>query len=86
MPKHNVLGEIGQGYKVAIETLNEGRIGIGAQMVGVAQEALDAAITYAKQRRQFGKTIAEFQRMHFSLPIWPRSWRQRGCWCTTPHA
>jgi butyryl-CoA dehydrogenase/short/branched chain acyl-CoA dehydrogenase len=67
VPKHNVLGEIGQGYKVAIETLNEGRIGIGAQMVGVAQGALDAAITYAKQRRQFGKTIAEFQSMQFQL-------------------
>jgi alkylation response protein AidB-like acyl-CoA dehydrogenase len=67
VPKQNVLGEIGQGYKVAIETLNEGRIGIGAQMVGVAQGALDAAITYVKQRRQFGKTIAEFQSMQFQL-------------------
>ena len=67
VPKHNVLGAIGQGYKVAIETLNEGRIGIGAQMVGVAQGALEAAITYAKQRRQFGKTIAEFQSMQFQL-------------------
>jgi len=67
VPKQNVLGEVGLGYKVAIETLNEGRIGIGAQMVGLAQGALDAAIAYAKQRRQFGKTIAEFQSMQFQL-------------------
>src|SRR5437016_4963620 len=67
VPKENVLGEVGQGYKVAIETLNEGRIGIGAQMVGLAQGALQAAITYAKQRRQFGKTIAEFQSIQFQL-------------------
>src|SRR6266700_5000870 len=55
VPKANILGAVGQGYKVAIETLNEGRIGIGAQMVGLAQGALQAAITYAKQRRQFGR-------------------------------
>jgi alkylation response protein AidB-like acyl-CoA dehydrogenase len=67
VPKQNVLGEVGLGYKVAIETLNEGRIGIGAQMVGLAQGALEAAIAYAKQRRQFGKTIAEFQSMQFQL-------------------
>ena len=67
VPKHNVLGEVGQGYKVAIETLNEGRIGIGAQMVGVAQGALDAAIAYAKERRQFGRAIADFQAMRFQL-------------------
>jgi len=67
VPKENVLGEVGQGYKVAIETLNEGRIGIGAQMVGLAQGALHAAIAYAKERRQFGKAIAEFQSMQFQL-------------------
>ena len=67
VPRHNILGEIGQGYKVAIETLNEGRIGIGAQMVGLAQGALQAAIAYAKERRQFGKAIAEFQSMQFQL-------------------
>ncbi len=67
VPRENVLGEVGQGYKVAIETLNEGRIGIGAQMVGLAQGALQAAITYAKQRRQFGRAIAEFQAMQFQL-------------------
>ncbi|HEY5867042.1 MAG TPA: acyl-CoA dehydrogenase [Candidatus Tectomicrobia bacterium] len=67
VPKHNVLGEVGRGYRVAIETLNEGRIGIGAQMVGLAQGALEAAIAYAKQRRQFGKTIAEFQGIQFQL-------------------
>jgi alkylation response protein AidB-like acyl-CoA dehydrogenase len=57
----NVLGEIGQGYKVAIETLNEGRIGIGAQMIGLAQGALDHTIAYIKERKQFGRAIAEFQ-------------------------
>ena len=61
VPAANVLGEVGQGYKVAIETLNEGRIGIGAQMIGLAQGALDHAVAYIKERRQFGKSIAEFQ-------------------------
>jgi butyryl-CoA dehydrogenase/short/branched chain acyl-CoA dehydrogenase len=67
VPKANVLGEVGQGYKVAIETLNEGRIGIGAQMVGIAQGALDAAVRYAKERQQFGRPIAAFQAMRFQL-------------------
>jgi alkylation response protein AidB-like acyl-CoA dehydrogenase len=67
VPKANVLGEVGKGYKVAIETLNEGRIGIGAQMVGVARGALEHAIAYAKERRQFGKPIAEFQAIQFQL-------------------
>lgn len=67
VPKANVLGEVGKGYKVAIETLNEGRIGIGAQMVGVAQGALDAAIKYAKEREQFGKSISQFQAVQFDL-------------------
>ena len=58
-----VLGPVGQGYKVAIETLNEGRIGIGAQMVGLAQGALDHGVRYTRERRQFGKAIAEFQLM-----------------------
>src|ERR1700692_1228136 len=61
VPKENVLGEAGKGYKIAIETLNEGRIGIGAQMVGLAQGALDHAVAYAKQRKQFGQDIAGFQ-------------------------
>ena len=61
VPRANVLGEVGKGYKVAIETLNEGRVGIGAQMLGLAQAALDHTIRYTKERRQFGKTIAEFQ-------------------------
>jgi alkylation response protein AidB-like acyl-CoA dehydrogenase len=63
----HVLGEVGKGYKIAIETLNEGRIGIGAQMVGLAQGALDAAIKYTKERQQFGKAIAEFQGVQFQL-------------------
>ena len=67
VPKENVLGEPGQGYKIAIETLNEGRIGIGAQALGIAEAALDHALRYAKQRRQFGKPIAEFQGLQFQL-------------------
>jgi short/branched chain acyl-CoA dehydrogenase len=67
VPKANVLGEVGKGYKVAIETLNEGRIGIGAQMVGIARGALDHAIAYAQQRKQFGKPIAEFQAIQFQI-------------------
>jgi short/branched chain acyl-CoA dehydrogenase len=61
VPRANVLGEVGKGYKVAIETLNEGRIGIGAQMIGLAQGALDHAIKYIKERKQFGRPIADFQ-------------------------
>ena len=67
VPKANVLGETGKGYKVAIETLNEGRIGIGAQMIGLAQGALDHAIAYTKERKQFGKPIAEFQAVQHQL-------------------
>lgn len=67
VPAANVLGKVGEGYKVAIETLNEGRIGIGAQMVGVAEGALQAAIGYAKTRQQFGKPISSFQAMRFQL-------------------
>jgi len=67
VPADNVVGEIGKGYKVAIETLNAGRIGIGAQMVGVAQGALDATIKYVQERQQFGKAIAEFQGVQFQL-------------------
>jgi alkylation response protein AidB-like acyl-CoA dehydrogenase len=62
-----VLGDIGKGYKVAIETLNEGRIGIGAQMIGLAQGALDHTIRYTKERRQFGKPISDFQGVQFQL-------------------
>ncbi len=67
VPRANVLGEIGKGYKVAIETLNEGRIGIGAQMIGLAQGALDHTIKYVKDRRQFGKAIAEFQAVQHQI-------------------
>jgi alkylation response protein AidB-like acyl-CoA dehydrogenase len=65
VPKENVLGEVGKGYKVAIETLNEGRIGIGAQMIGLSQGAFDAAMDYMVEREQFGKSIATFQGMQF---------------------
>jgi butyryl-CoA dehydrogenase/short/branched chain acyl-CoA dehydrogenase len=65
--KENVLGEIGKGYKIAIETLNEGRIGIGAQMIGVSQGALEAGINYSKERQQFGKSIASFQGLQFQI-------------------
>jgi len=67
VPKENVLGEAGKGYKIAIETLNEGRIGIGAQMIGVARGALEYAIAYSKERRQFGKPISEFQGLQFQI-------------------
>lgn len=67
VPKANILGEVGKGYKIAIETLNEGRIGIGAQMVGIAQGAYDATLAYIKSREQFGKPIAEFQGVQFQL-------------------
>jgi alkylation response protein AidB-like acyl-CoA dehydrogenase len=67
VPEENVLGPVGQGYKVAIETLNEGRIGIGAQMIGVAQGALSAALLYVQDREQFGKPIADFQAIQFQL-------------------
>jgi alkylation response protein AidB-like acyl-CoA dehydrogenase len=63
----NVLGEVGVGYKIAIETLNEGRIGIGAQMIGVAQGALTAAVSHLKERKQFGKALAEFQGIQFQV-------------------
>jgi alkylation response protein AidB-like acyl-CoA dehydrogenase len=67
VPRANVLGEVGKGYKIAIETLNEGRIGIGAQMLGLAQGALDHALHYTQERKQFGKSIAEFQGVQFQL-------------------
>jgi short-chain 2-methylacyl-CoA dehydrogenase len=67
VPKDNVLGDVGKGYKIAIETLNEGRIGIGAQMVGVAQGAFEHALRYAQERQQFGKPIADFQAIQFQL-------------------
>jgi short-chain 2-methylacyl-CoA dehydrogenase len=67
VPRENVLGEVGKGYKIAIETLNEGRIGIGAQMVGLSQGALEHGLRYAQERQQFGKPIAEFQAVQFQL-------------------
>ncbi len=67
VPKSNVLGEVGKGYKIAIETLNEGRIGIGAQMLGVARGAWEYAAKYAQERKQFGKSIAEFQGIQFQI-------------------
>jgi len=67
VPKENVLGELGKGYKVSIETLNEGRIGIGAQMIGLARGALQAALSYTQEREQFGKPVSEFQGVQFQL-------------------
>ena len=67
LPGASVVGEVGKGYKVAIETLNTGRIGIGAQMIGVARGALDAACKYVKERKQFGHPIGEFQAVQFQL-------------------
>jgi alkylation response protein AidB-like acyl-CoA dehydrogenase len=67
VPEENVLGPVGQGYKVAIETLNEGRIGIGAQMIGVAQGAISATLGYLNERKQFGKSLSEFQAVQFQI-------------------
>jgi alkylation response protein AidB-like acyl-CoA dehydrogenase len=67
VPQENVLGQVGKGYKIAIETLNEGRIGIGAQMVGLARGAWEYAARYAQERKQFGKSIAEFQGVQFQI-------------------
>jgi alkylation response protein AidB-like acyl-CoA dehydrogenase len=67
VPAENVLGEIGKGYKTAIETLNEGRIGIGAQMLGIAQGALDATVKYVQEREQFGRPIGDFQGVQFQI-------------------
>jgi alkylation response protein AidB-like acyl-CoA dehydrogenase len=67
VPRANVLGEVGRGYKIAIETLNEGRIGIGAQMVGLARGAWEHALKYSQERKQFGKTISDFQGIQFQL-------------------
>ena len=67
VPRENVIGEVGMGYKIAIETLNEGRIAIGAQMIGLARGALDYAVAYAKERKQFGRSIGEFQAVQFEL-------------------
>jgi alkylation response protein AidB-like acyl-CoA dehydrogenase len=67
VPRENVLGEVGKGYKVSIETLNEGRIGIGAQMIGLARGSLEAALRYTGEREQFGKAVNEFQGVQFQL-------------------
>ena len=67
VPRENLLGEIGKGYKISIETLNEGRIGIGAQMIGISTGALASALAYTKEREQFGKSISEFQGVQFQL-------------------
>jgi len=67
VPQENVLGPIGQGYKLAMDTLNEGRIGIGAQMLGIAQAALNLAVAHVKERKQFGQSLAEFQGIQFQL-------------------
>jgi alkylation response protein AidB-like acyl-CoA dehydrogenase len=67
VPQENVLGEVGRGYKIAILALNEGRIGIGAQMLGLAQGAFDHALSHVRDRRQFGKAIVEFQGVQFQL-------------------
>ncbi|PWN89885.1 acyl-CoA dehydrogenase NM domain-like protein [Acaromyces ingoldii] len=67
VPVENLIGEEGKGYKIAIEILNEGRVGIGAQMVGIAQGAFDKAVRYAYERKQFGKSVASFQGMQFQI-------------------
>ena len=67
VPAANVLGPVGQGYKIAIDTLNGGRVGIGAQMIGVAGGALGAAVNYVKERQQFGRPLADFQGIQFQI-------------------
>jgi butyryl-CoA dehydrogenase/short/branched chain acyl-CoA dehydrogenase len=67
VPENRILGEVGKGYMVALETLNGGRIGIGAQMVGIAQGALECAIRYTQERKQFGKTLSSFQAVQFQI-------------------
>ena len=67
VPKENILGDLGKGYKVSIETLNEGRIGIGAQMIGIARGAFEYAVKYAQERKQFGRPISDFQAIQFQL-------------------
>jgi butyryl-CoA dehydrogenase/short/branched chain acyl-CoA dehydrogenase len=67
VPKENVLGEVGKGYKIAIETLNEGRIGIGAQMLGLARGAFEYAAKYAQERKQFGQPLSSFQGIQFQI-------------------
>ena len=84
MPKDNVLGEVGKGYKIAIETLNEGRIGIAAQMVGIARGAWEYATNYAQERKQFGKQLSDFQGFSSKSPRWPQRSRRPGSWFTTP--
>jgi len=74
VPKENVLGQVGKGYKVAIETLNEGRIGIGAQMIGLSRGAIDACAEYAKERVQFGKPIAKFQAVQHMIARMEMEW------------
>ena len=87
VPRANVLGEVGKGYKVAIETLNEGRIGIGAQMIGLAQGALDHTISYTRERKQFGKAIARVPGgASTSSRAPPPNSKRRGCSCTTRRA
>lgn len=67
VPRENLLGEVGKGYKIAMETLNEGRIGIGAQMVGIAQAAFDLSVTHVQERKQFGQVLKDFQGIQFQL-------------------
>ena len=81
VPAENVVGEVGKGYKIAIETLNEGRIGIAAQMLGLAEGAWSLAVKYSKERKQFGKAIAEFQAVQFTLAEMAT---QIEAACTTP--
>ena len=85
VPKENVLGEAGKGYKISIETLNEGRIGIGAQMIGIATGALECALAYTGERQQFGKADQPVSGCSVSSWLkWRRNWKLRDCSFTTP--
>ena len=84
VPKENVLGETGKGYKIAIETLNEGRIGIAAQMAGIARGAWEYAANYASERKQFGKKFPNFREFNFNSRKWPLRSKLHVLWSTTP--
>ncbi len=84
IPGDRVVGTVGGGLKLALATLDHTRVTIGAQAVGIAQGALDQAVAYVRERRQFGKAVAEFQGVQFSSPTWPWSSRPPARWSTWP--
>ena len=86
IPKENMLGKQGQGFKIAMHTLDGGRIGIASQALGIAEGALERTVAYTKERKQFGKSISGFQNTQFQLLIWLPRWKLPRCWYTRLHA